>query len=396
MTYYLLPKTASDTYKYINTTLKNMNEDCELFISHSLSYYLNNIKEQITDIEHEWDIIKRYTNPYEFIHTNIPDKNKCVAKYKPLSRSYFKMIEIIKLFNIDELYKERNIKSFHLAEGPGGFIEALIHIRNNSNDKLYGMTIIDNNNNNYNIPSWKKSQQFLKKNKNVIIENGSTGTGDLLNVSNLEYCYEKYKHSMDIITGDGGFDFSENFNKQEINIVNLLYSQICYALAMQSHGGCFILKIFDCFRANTVDLIYLLSSFYSKVYIIKPHTSRYGNSEKYIVCKFFLFGNNDNNDKDIFQYIYKSLKLITNSNGYIHRLLNINIPTYFLNKLQEYNAIFGQQQLENIAYTISLIKNNDKDTKKQHMIKTNTIKCIHWCEKYDVSTNIIPGLLMLS
>ena len=118
------------------------------------------------------------------------------------------MIEIIKLFNIDDLYREKDIKSFHLAEGPGGFIEALIHIRNNSNDKLYGMTIIDNNNDDYNIPSWKKSQQFLKKNKNVIIENGSTGTGDLLDISNLKYCYDKYKHSMDIITGDGGFDFS--------------------------------------------------------------------------------------------------------------------------------------------------------------------------------------------
>ena len=32
---------------------------------------------------------------------------------------------------------------------------------------------------------------------------------------NLLYCFEKYGNSMDLITGDGGFDFSIDFNKQE-------------------------------------------------------------------------------------------------------------------------------------------------------------------------------------
>ena len=52
---------------------------------------------------------------------------------------------------------------------------------------------------------------------------------------------------MEIITGDGGFDFSLDFNKQEAIIVELLFAQIAYAIVMQKEKGCFILKVFDCF-----------------------------------------------------------------------------------------------------------------------------------------------------
>ena len=52
----------------------------------------------------------------------------------------------LKLFNLLEPYKRGSLKSFHLAEGPGGFIEATNYMRGNSNDLYYGMTLIDENN----------------------------------------------------------------------------------------------------------------------------------------------------------------------------------------------------------------------------------------------------------
>jgi len=51
---------------------------------------------------------------------------------------------------------------FHLAEGPGGFIEAIANIRKNPNDKYIGMTILDDAND-WNIPAWKKSDLFFKE-----------------------------------------------------------------------------------------------------------------------------------------------------------------------------------------------------------------------------------------
>ena len=38
---------------------------------------------------------------------------------------------------------------------------------------------------------------------------------------------------MDFITGDGGFDFSIDFNKQEISISKLLFAQVIYAIVLQ-------------------------------------------------------------------------------------------------------------------------------------------------------------------
>ena len=82
--------------------------------------------------------------------------------------------------------------------------------------RYIGMTII--NDNDANVPGWKKSNNFLAKNRNVIIEKGEDGTGNLLSIDNFNYCYSKYANSMEIITADGGFDFSHDFNKQEINM----------------------------------------------------------------------------------------------------------------------------------------------------------------------------------
>ena len=49
---------------------------------------------------------------------------------------------------------------------------------------------------------------------------------------------------MDIITGDGGFDYSVDFNKQEILSSRLILAQVIYAIIMQKKNGIFILKIY--------------------------------------------------------------------------------------------------------------------------------------------------------
>ena len=223
MTYYQLPRIPVLIQKYIDFV-----EDDRMpvpILSNSLSYYLYDIKEKLNRREKDWDIFKKYTNPYEYIHTYIPLKKKCISKHKPLSRSFFKMVEIIHTFDL--FFDSKPIKSFHLAEGPGGFIEAIANIRNCKEDKYIGMTILDSNND-PNIPAWKKTEQFLKQNTNVFIEEGYDKTGNILLLENFKYCKEKYESSMDLITADGGFDFSLDFNKQEINIAKLLFSQICY------------------------------------------------------------------------------------------------------------------------------------------------------------------------
>jgi len=380
MSYYLLPKTNQYIYKYIDiSTTKESPAPC---ISQSLSHYLYGLKQKLELCEKEWDIHKKYTNPYEYVHTIIPNKKKCVSRYKPLSRSYFKMIEMLNIFDIR--FDETPIFSFHLAEGPGGFIEALVNTRKNKNDKYIGISLLDNKNDN-NVPAWKKSEYFLKNNPNVVIEHGKDNTGNILSLDNFVYCKNKYANTMNIITADGGFDFSIDFNNQEISITKLLFAQISYAIVLQKKGGCFILKIFDCFMQHSIDILYILSSFYEKVYVIKPNTSRYANSEKYIVCKNFIYSSQEH----YYEYFYNTFKQMVQmeNEAFISRFLKTPISSLFSTKLEEYNGIFGQQQLENIHHTINLIDTQNNQDKVDTLIKSNIQKSTVWCSKYNVPSN---------
>lgn len=385
MSYYLLPKNPFLIHKYIDYI------ECDTpptaAISNSLSTYLSEIKQKIDYREKDWDVFKKYTNPYEYVHSTVPYKKLSVAKAKPLSRSFFKMIEIIQTFQL--AITSQSLNTFHLAEGPGGFIEAISALRKNKNDIYIGMTLMDEHND-PNIPGWKKTNTFLKQNPNVYIERGVDGTGNILSVKNLLGCKESYGSSIDFITADGGFDFSFDFNSQEVSIAQLLFAQVCYAITMQKKGGTFILKVFDCFMQHTMDILCILTSFYDKVYITKPNTSRYANSEKYIVCKNFLLPTCER----FFPFIQKAFeKMIAPpglvNNMYVNRFLSIPLPLCFVSKLEEYNAILGQQQIENIHYTILLIDNKHNQDKIDTLIKMNVQKCMQWCVKHELPYNII-------
>ena len=339
------------------------------YISKSLSIYLNKTKGDISNYLSNWDIIKRYTNPYEFIHTNLPQLNYSISKIKPISRAFFKITEIYNTFNLLDL--KRPITTYHLAEGPGGFIEATAYLRKNKYDKYYGITLIDKSN--INIPGWRKSEKFLYNNPNVIIEKGVTGDGNIYDENNFIDCVNRHKNKVDIVTGDGGFDFSNNFNNQECAAFRLIYTQMVYAISMQKYGGTFILKIYDIFLKSTLEILYILSTFYTNIYITKPNTSRYANSEKYLVCIDFRY----NNTSYISQKFYDTLKVLNNidfKKYQIKSVINIPIQLYFINQIEEINAILGQQQVENIVNTIKLINLNEKKVKKLKNMKIKIFK----------------------
>jgi hypothetical protein len=246
------------------------------------------------------------------------------------------------------------------------------------------MTLLEDTN--INIPGWRKSKSFLLENPNVIVEKGSDGKGDLMNSMNLIYCYKKYKGQFDLVTGDGGFDFSIHYLSQEMVSASLIISQISFALAMQKHGGTFIVKMFDTFSKVSLDILYLLSNIYDTVHFVKPHTSRYANSEKYIICKNFKI--NDSQRQNLINALFKLLitlqtMVTSKSENNIDSLFNFELPYYFIHKVEEYNAIFGQQQVENISTTLNLIANNKPD-KLELLKKCNIQKCINWCKEYKI------------
>ena len=240
MSYYKLPVNYNKLEPK-DITLFFFKESISPTTSHNLFKYLNETKEQIDD-NPDWANFKKYTNPYEFIHTPYGSK-MFVSKLKPLSRAYYKLLEIIHEFDL--VSQSGPVHSFHLAEGPGGFIECMKDYRRNPYDIYLGMTLL--NEENTSIPGWSKIYNFLEENKNIILEKGITGNGDLYSHKNLNYVIEKYGGKLDFVTGDGGFDFSVNYNLQEIYSLRLLFTQLIYALFLLKENGNFVLKIFDIF-----------------------------------------------------------------------------------------------------------------------------------------------------
>ena len=246
------------------------------------------------------------------------------------------------------------------------------------------MTLIDSNSN---VPNWSKAEHMLNKYPNIKLEYGQDQKGDLYNHKNLVYCQNKYKNSMNIITADGGFDFSNDYNNQEISAFRLIFTQVAYAITMQASGGSIILKIFDMFEKSTVEILYLLSCFYAKVIICKPNTSRSANSEKYIVCKSFKFNNTDEISHK-FINILKILETLDFNTYNIHTILDIPIQSYYRTNLLEINACLSHYQIDNILNTIKIITHKDKKYEKIQQLKSNNIqKCTNWCINNNIPYN---------
>jgi 23S rRNA U2552 (ribose-2'-O)-methylase RlmE/FtsJ len=359
-------------------------------ISHTLNMNLCNVKEQIEECGEEiWDSIKKYTNPFEFIHTAIPNcKTHAVSKLRPLSRSFYKMIEMHDTF-FNKSHDPPRMTSFHLAEGPGGFIEALTHIRSRNshndvqNDVHCGMTLLSQD---ASCPGWKKSKGFLELHRNrVRIESGADGTGNLISLNNFDHCVSKYKNACELITADGGFDFSCDFNNQESMVSRLLAAEMGFALALQKQGGHFILKVFDTFTKPTVDILFMLCNLYKEVFVSKPCTSRHANSERYIVCKHFRLKTSDTLLPHL-RVMFKQLETFPH-NCAMTSLLSLEHDSHFLNKIEECNAVVGQQQMETINATIHLILNKGHTEKLESMKRHNVLKCISWCDKHGIPYN---------
>ena len=351
----------------------------QTYINKHLAESLKESKEQISDNVQLWDAFKKVTNPYEYIHTCYDSNRVPISKYKPLSRAFYKMIELINMFDIFHDFHYKHIKSMHLAEGPGGFMEAFVYHRKNTKDVYHGITLI---NDDANTPGWKHTMKTIGKKGNIVLDNCETGDGDLYSFDNLMYCFNNYKETMNIITGDGGFDFSSDYQNQERNVMHLIFSQLCFALVMQEKGGTFILKVFDLFSKASVDILHLLSAFYEEVSISKPNTSRYGNSEKYVVCKRFR-GVNHHRLLPRLKVIFNILNTTEDQDAGIQYFVQNEPSLYYLNRLREINAIFGQQQLETIQNTLALIQHNDKD-KVSKMKQKNIQKCIKWCNVHNI------------
>lgn len=246
---------------------------------------------EILDKAGEWEILKRTSNPYELVFSQGQDKRipNSICSIRPLSRSFFKMIEILHVLDFfGRVSTFKKIRSSHVCEGPGGFIEALLYQSQRNSivlDEASAMTLRPTK---ANIPGWKRAYNFLKSSPMVKIEYGEDNSGDILVPVNQGAFLKKTRNMCNIFTADGGFDFSEHYGTQEEEVLPLLISSALIGLQTLVKGGDFVLKIFDTESKATIDLIALLSYCFDSWTLYKPSLSRPCNAEKYFLgrgCK---------------------------------------------------------------------------------------------------------------
>jgi len=336
--------------------------------------------------EGKWDDYKKITNPYEYIFLSWNRRtSRSVAIRQPLSRSYFKMIELWKLLKLDDALedlvdRDGGLISAHAAEGPGGFIEACSLCAQKNDWTLQAAHAITLRSDAKNIPGWRKAVHFLENNPHVHIHEGADGTGNILIQENqdsfVSLTRREYPNGVHLFTADGGFDFSSDYNAQEDSVFPLLLAESILGLRVLAKGGCLVIKCFDTLEQPTIDLVWLLSRAFRQWGLIKPRTSRAGNAERYIVGKGFL-GNID----DI-------LALLTNYQLRSEfKLPIINTPItsdwkHVLGKISEFQMQIEHVEFVVIQETLNLIRSTDQASIKT-LVRCNVMRSIEWCKEHD-------------
>jgi len=336
-------------------------------------------KEEINrfEEEHKWELAKKLANPYEMVYTQeekFPYPN--ISLIKPLSRSYFKLIEILQSINFfGELSKDiQTLRSVHVAEGPGGFIQAFIDMSENQRKKVKKIDAITLKSDKQFIPGWKKAYNFLKKYNNIIkINYGKDGSGDIYIRENRDTFISEIQQKVHLFTADGGFDFSIDYSQQEKQIFKLLVSSFLIAFQTLTINGYCVIKLFDTYSPSTKTLLSLCGSMFKEYSLYKPVTSRPCNSERYFIGKKFKGYNNS---------IINILNIILiNSNNDLYPLLEINIEEK--DYIESIEAIYEVQQIECINLAKSMAEDNN--LYKKYYIKYYNM-CYKFCKEFKIPT----------
>jgi hypothetical protein len=358
MSYYTLPKKIIDL-DFNPIIVRSF--DIDPVISFSLYNYLTATSKQLKQIEDSDSYIScaeddnilhflnKIINPYEFIFTKVPNSKLSVSKLKPFSNLFYILMEITNIFNLLDGFIGRNIRTLSYGNNADSVIEFMNMLREDDKDVHF------------------KSFIQLENGKNLLyepIEQFRLSTYDFLY---YELNDSDYKTTKDYIIGT----------------IFILHNLFC----CQSANGVSIIKIDNIFYKPIIDILYILSTVYDKVSVIKPTVANVVTNERYIICKNFIV----NSQRSKLYYMYflnldlllKTLKM----DEQIVSLLKEDVPYYFINKIEELNIIIGHQQLEFIDQLISIYKNKNREDKIESLKKSNIQKCIQWCDKFKIPYN---------
>ena len=350
-------------------------------LSNSLRYHLHNVLCQF-DLDTGSPALEQCSqviNPLEFVFSKVPSSKHAVSKLKPLSNVFYDLIEIAHTLNLLDMFTHRSMKTKHVSPHATSSVDCFYLMREYQLDT------------HATLPRGQVAWQGCQ---------GCVGRG----MGEKAYC---------LLCGsknDADFFFFE-LEADEYKDVNAyargLVQGCLLLLHNQAANGFAVIKIEEIYFKPVVDILYLLSHWYEKVFLFKPNTSNVGSSEKYLVCKKFMtFEKHRTRDPLALLLDYQrqmrgvlgemdaaaaATATATAEQLHVHSLLQSEILYYFHIKLEEYNLILGHQQLTALDQWLHLMKNKNKEEKIETLKKMHIQKCVSWCEKYKVPNHKFPN-----
>jgi hypothetical protein len=354
MSYYILPKKSDSLLLFKNKIFKSPNDQSntdkamttsegvdlnlqlfktnqeidEPFISNSIQYYIQSLEYEIsTNKDCDINDLKKQMNPYGYLC-----ETEFLNMNKVYSEQFFNYIEILKIANFFDIYTKYEITLYCL------------------NEEIYDAFM------------------FYNKSNNISYIREKTLSKEMIHTLCFDIDYEEFESYI--------FKF---------------FSTLCKIILHQSYNGNCIIKIGDIIYKPIIDIIYIISCLYEKVYILKPNASNVFNNDRFLVCKSFRLENSErNNYYNYFNTLY--LNMIIKKKELFYKNLSIisnEIPYYFLNKIEDSNIGIGNQRIEYLDLLVSLLTNKYNSEKVENINKNNIQKCILWCEKYKINYNKI-------
>jgi len=340
-------------------------------------------KERISVLEatNRWELVKKMVNPYEMVYTHEdPYFHPSIALIKPLSRSYFKLIEILEILQFfDKLPKQTpKIRTAHIAEGPGGFIQAVVDITERNKKILQLATAMTLKPTDQRVPGWRRASCFLHNHQEVRLHYGADGTGDVYREANQDSFVAAAGH-VNLFTADGGFDFSINYDIQEQRVFNLLVCSATTGLRCLATGGSFVLKLFDICSESTMIFIALISRCFSEWTLYKPALSRPCNSERYFLGRGF---------KGLPAWILKSLLEIQNQSTL--ELYPVNAAMFLRPEEMEYIQTNAKNTTRDQLSAIEIAEKwaNNTESWYAEQLPRDFQTSLAWCQKFRIPYSI--------
>ncbi len=327
---------------------------------------LTDIKNKIPNCSH-WDTWVKFANPYEKVQN--------LSKYNH-PKEYYKYYEILKYYNL--LQDLKNNISIHLGENSYSVVKVFLDLTTNI-DWYVKKSDDDERQKKYMSPSssgedikFSESDLEFYCSKNINGTSRFLKNNDIFNIG-----------VMSMITCDITGDYDHDpLNKEQLSF-KTFFKYLLSSLKLQEIGGFNIYKIYDFVTRPSCQLIYYLTNFYETVEIIKPRTSRFSNSEKFVIARNFKGIASSEIEK------LEEILLKWDDNLYC-RLLGVDIPEVIETKFMEYNGFIINKQCEYMDKIFNLSYNDDSAAEKQLSAFQNK-KAIDFCKSFGIKIGLVEN-----